>query len=291
VTPAPSLNCLSAEQILALEEVGPDRFRSLHNQDNYAGAVFGGQYLGQALAAAGRTVPEWPAHSCSSQFLLKGRLETPLEFVVERTRDGRRFAFRRVLGLQDGRPIFDMLCSFHAPEEGVEHQGDRGSTPPDPESLPDLKALAGLHGERLSERMAAIYRSDFPVELRLIESEEAMFGTGPQFSRSFWFRMPSAAAIGDPRDQQCLLAFMSDYWFASVAGAVHSSPGSAGASLFMTLNHSLWIHGPVRADEWLLCRTESPWGGSGRGLARGLIYDRAGELVASAAQEVAMQFR
>ena len=163
----PPYRSLTAEEILALEEIGPDRFRALHNQDNNAGAVFGGQFLAQALAAAQRTVADWPAHSCSSQFMRGGKVDTPLEFAVERLRDGRRFAFRRVLVSQAGRPVFDMLSSFHAPEQGAEHQSV-GESPPDPESLPDLQTFARLHGDRIPGRAAAIYRSDFPIELRLI---------------------------------------------------------------------------------------------------------------------------
>ena len=287
---APAFRSLSAQEILALEEVGQDRFRSLHNQDNYLGAIFGGQFLAQALAAAQRTVVAWPAHSCSSQFLRGGQLDLPLEFAVERVRDGRRFASRRVLASQAGRPVFDMLCSFHAPEEGAAHQGDPGS-PPRPESLPDLKEVARLYRGKLTNRMANIYASDFPVELRLLEAEETILGTEPRPERSFWFRIRSGDAVEDPRDHHCLVAFLSDYWFASVAGAGHAGPGGSRASSFASVNHSLWLHAPARADQWLLCRTESPWAGMGRGLARGLIYDQSGTLIASAVQEVGMQFR
>ena len=287
---APVFRSLTAEEILGLEQVGEDRFRSLHNQDNYIGAIFGGQFVAQALVAAQRTVAAWPPHSCSSQFLRSGQVDLPLEFQVERVRDGRRFASRRVLALQAGRAVFDLLCSFHAPEDGAEHQNEPQPSP-QPESLPDLKQIARLYRDKLSDRMASVYASDFPVELRLHDAEEAIVGAQPRPERSFWFRMPSAEAVEDPRDHQCLLAFMSDYWFASVAGAMHGAAGASRASFFASLNHSLWLHAPVRADQWLLCRAESPWAGMGRGLARGFIYDRAGTLVASAVQEVGMQFR
>jgi acyl-CoA thioesterase-2 len=104
--------------------------------------------------------------------------------------------------------------------------------------------------------------------------------------------MASAAECDDPRVHRCVLAFMSDYWLAAVAGSPHRSPSSASNDFAVaSLNHSLWFHGPMRTDDWLLYRTESPWAGEGRGMARGLIYDRAGRLVASAVQEISLRLR
>ena len=64
-----------------------------------------------------------------------------------------------------------------------------------------------------------------------------------------------------------------------------------GRSLFdkdlqvASLDHALWFHRPFRADDWLLYSIDSPTAQNARGLARGLIYDRAGRLVASTVQE------
>jgi acyl-CoA thioesterase-2 len=52
-----------------------------------------------------------------------------------------------------------------------------------------------------------------------------------------------------------------------------------------SLDHAMWFHRPFRADDWLLYSIDSPSAQSSRGLARGMIYDRAGRLVASTAQE------
>jgi acyl-CoA thioesterase-2 len=93
--------------------------------------------------------------------------------------------------------------------------------------------------------------------------------------------MPTAAEVADPRARQCLLAFASDFWLAGTASA-----GYRDARAVVTLNHSVWFHAPADVGDWLLYRTDSPWAGAGRGLARGLIYDRAGRLVASTVQEI-----
>jgi acyl-CoA thioesterase-2 len=52
-----------------------------------------------------------------------------------------------------------------------------------------------------------------------------------------------------------------------------------------SLDHALWFHRPARFDEWLLYAMDSPSAQAARGLARGQIFDRAGRLVASVAQE------
>ncbi|MFD1612749.1 acyl-CoA thioesterase [Sphingomonas tabacisoli] len=278
---------LSARQVIDLRDLGGDEFRSVHQQDNYAGAVFGGQYLAQALVAARRTVPDWPIHHCSALFLQAGKAAHPLDFSVTRTRDGKQFAARRVIVSQGGAPMFDLLCSFQACRDGVRHQLELGSVEL-PERLDNLAIFAGKNRHQLDPRMADLYQRPFPVELRLTEPERLLTREGRGAEQDFWFRMSSASEVEDQGDHQCLLAFMSDYWFAGVAGALHAPTGSA--SFFASLNHSMWFHAPARADQWLYYQTESPWAGAGRGLARGFIYNEAGELVASVVQEVAMGF-
>ena len=52
-----------------------------------------------------------------------------------------------------------------------------------------------------------------------------------------------------------------------------------------SLDHAMWFHRPFRADEWLLYDQDSPSANGARGFNRGLIYNLAGELVASTTQE------
>ena len=52
-----------------------------------------------------------------------------------------------------------------------------------------------------------------------------------------------------------------------------------------SLDHALWFHRAFRADDWLLYSIDSPSAQGARGLARGQVFDRAGRLVASTAQE------
>src|SRR5262245_30566542 len=83
-----------AEDTLRLERLGPTTFRSEHRHDNSMGVIFGGQFLAQALLAAGETVPGKSVLSCSSYFLRPGRFDAPVDYEVEEVRDGRNFANR-----------------------------------------------------------------------------------------------------------------------------------------------------------------------------------------------------
>ncbi|MGO9932581.1 MAG: acyl-CoA thioesterase [Steroidobacteraceae bacterium] len=285
----------TARALLNLEQVTDRRFRSTYSQANYQGAIFGGQALAQALAAAQRTVAMRLPHTCTGYFLRAGAVAEPIDYEVDLVRDGRRYAARRVLASQAGKPIFDLLCSFHDAEPGFAHQQGDAADVPLPEDLMPVLEFVRAHVDRLPRQIVGRheqFHAIFPIELRLADPERVFFGAPNDLPRTYWFRMASAEGIEDASDHRCLLAFMSDYWLASAATAPHRSPASVLNDVSVTsLNHSIWFHGPVRADEWLLCRTDSPWAGEGRGMARGLIYDRRGRMVASVAQETSLRLR
>jgi acyl-CoA thioesterase-2 len=47
----------------------------------------------------------------------------------------------------------------------------------------------------------------------------------------------------------------------------------------------MWFHRDFRMDKWLLYSMDSPSASHGRGLSRGNLFSREGQLVASVAQE------
>ena len=122
--------------ILDLERIEVDIFRGRSPEEGPQ-RVFGGQVAGQALVAAGRTVPgERSVHSLHAYFIRPGDPEVPIVYTVDRTRDGRSFSTRRVTAIQHGRAIFTLSASFHRPESGLEHQVPMPEAP-DPEGLPE----------------------------------------------------------------------------------------------------------------------------------------------------------
>jgi len=110
-------------RILDLEAIEVNIFRGT-SPDEQRQRVFGGQVAGQALIAAGRTVePDRFVHSLHAYFLRPGDPTVPILYEVDRLRDGRSFATRRVVAVQHGKAIFNLSASFHVQEPpGMEHQ-------------------------------------------------------------------------------------------------------------------------------------------------------------------------
>jgi acyl-CoA thioesterase-2 len=55
--------------------------------------------------------------------------------------------------------------------------------------------------------------------------------------------------------------------------------------MMASLDHAMWVHRPFRTDEWMLYSHDSPSASNGRGLGRGLIYTRDGQLAVTVVQE------
>jgi acyl-CoA thioesterase-2 len=282
----------SAPALLALERLDRDLFRNRLNQRNANDALFGGQVLAQALTAAVATVDGRSTHSLHGYFLRAGRVNLPVIYQVDRTRDGGRFSTRRVIAVQDGEPIFHMECGFHTEEAGFAHQTALPAGVPPPSALLTLPELADALGEALPAWLQVRWREPGrPVQVKPVDPE-GFARPAPEAAprRAVWMRLPSGAGAG-PAEQQCLLAYLSDYWLAGTAALPHAVP-MPGPSLFMaSLDHAMWFHRPARVEEWLLVDCDSPSAQAGRGLARGLIYAEDGRLVASVAQEALMRPR
>src|SRR3954470_19214746 len=131
---------------LDLEPLELNLFRG-QSSDLGGKSVFGGQVIGQALVAAGRTVEDRVVHSLHAYFLLPGDMAAPIVYEVDRIRDGRSFVARRVQAIQHGRPIFSMIASFQTPEPGLEHQAKMPDVP-QPE---DLKSVSELREKWMTE--------------------------------------------------------------------------------------------------------------------------------------------
>ncbi len=120
--------------LLELEQIEVNIFRGRSPEERVQ-RVFGGQVAGQALVAAGRTVPaDRPVHSLHAYFIRPGDPAVPIVYLVERVRDGRSFTTRRVSAVQHGETIFTLSASFHHEEPGPEHADAMPDVPP-PETV------------------------------------------------------------------------------------------------------------------------------------------------------------
>lgn len=272
--------------LLEMEEIGPDLFRNLHHQPNAYRALFGGQIVAQALRAADRTAEGRTVHSLHSYFLRAGDKASPIDYAVERTRDGGRFSTRRVVARQAGQIIFTMESSYRTPIQGFSHYRPM-SVPFEPEKGLDERAFDHLLGSA-NQRYATLFKGRYPIEIRL-PGRSGYLDTVAQAKRHYWLRAPGAERVDDPAAHRQIFAFLSDFMFAGAPLARHTV-ALPGPHLFVaSLDHCIWFHRDMRCDDWLLFETEGPNAENGVNMARGLVYNRAGELVASLAQE-ALQY-
>jgi acyl-CoA thioesterase-2 len=272
-------------EILDLETLEVNLFRGRSPQSRWQ-RVYGGQVIGQALVAACRTVDDVavrPPHSLHAYFLLGGDPKVPIIYDVDRIRDGRSFTTRRVVAIQHGHAIFTMAVSFHVAEEGLSHQIAMPDVPK-PEQLPSEAEMKERVWPLMPEPVRRYYERERPIELRPVELGRYLGEKSEGGRFHVWIRatgtLPDSPAI-----HQCVLAYASDMTLLDSALIPHVLSVFDKNIMAASLDHALWFHRPFCADEWLLYAQDSPSLADSRGFSRGLIFDRAGTLIASVAQE------
>jgi len=277
-------NGIDVQEALALEMAGDDKFLTAFAQRNRFGTIFGGQFMGVALEAASRTVEKKTAHAVSGYFLRRGDVETPLEIAVERSFDGTSYCARRVVCSQKGQPVFHLEASFKTEEPSVAH-AQLPSAGGNPETLERLQDLLPRYRSRISDGLAMRLDTPPSIDLRPIDPDLFILGRPDRFHRAAWISAPSAQGAAQAT-QRSILAYLTDYLLAGTAAIPHEAPDRTSDYFMASLNQSMWFCAPVFADQWLLAECSSPMVGSGRGIGRADIYNRAGQLVACATQEV-----
>jgi acyl-CoA thioesterase-2 len=264
--------------LLDLEVLEVNLFRGVSPAESPTN-VFGGQVAGQALVAAGRTVPsDRHVHSLHAYFIRHGDPSIPIVYEAERIRDGRSFSTRRVLAIQRGEAIFALSASFQLDQEGLEHTTPMPAGIPEPESLPDL-------GERVLGGDKGGWLTMMPrwLDVRLVDEPVWTEGrVATQEPVRAWIK--ADGLLPDDRLLHlCMLTYVSDL---TLLGSVVARHDVSATQLQMaSLDHAMWFHQPFRADEWLLYECWSPAASGGRGLGTGRFYTRDGVLVASTMQE------
>ncbi len=271
--------------LLDLEPIEVNIFRGT-SPDVDAQRVFGGQVAGQALVAAARTVDrdedagERYVHSLHAYFLRPGDPSVPILYEVDRIRDGRSFTTRRVVAIQHGRAIFNLQASFHVHEaNALDHQFPMPEVAP-PEDLPDFATRWAPWKDRLGEW----FERPRAIDSRYVDWEPPDRRHPLPPHQRIWIR-----ADGRLPDEQlvhtCVLTYASDMTLLDTTLLPHGGTAMDGHVQMASLDHAMWFHRRFRADDWLLYDHDTPSASDARGLARGLIYTRSGELVASVVQE------
>jgi acyl-CoA thioesterase-2 len=276
--------------LLDLERIERNLFRGKQPNERRQ-RVFGGLVAGQALIAAGRTVEDRAVHSLHAYFLRPGDPTIPILYQVERTRDGKSFSTRRVTAIQNDRAIFTLSASFHIEESTYDHQRAMPDVPA-PEALEDWQvAMRRVIAARApDDRTLTLWvERDRPIESRHVELMD-YFG-GRQAPRAeIWIRAKGKLS-DDPLLHRCVVAYASDMTLLDTAARPHPIKLLSDESENASLDHAMWFHRPLRADEWLLYSQESPNLSGARGLTTGHFYRRDGTLVASVVQEGLFRIR
>ena len=253
-------------RVFELEAHGPDVWVG-ESPDYPWGRIFGGLVIAQALWAATQTVAdEHVLHSMHSYFILGGDPAEPVRYEVDRIRNGRSFSTRRVVARQSGGAIFNLSCSFQRHEEGVETQtATFPADATDPASFESYREGAGV--------------DRFDVDL-----------PGNQPRSLVWVRYPGALS-DDPRIHLCALAYLSDS--NAMDAVAHSHPSGmpndneSWDEMYMSasLDHAMWFHRPVNANDWLLFDMDGHGILRTRGLTTGHVFAANGDHIATIAQE------
>lgn len=275
-----------AEQLLELldiEQLEVDLFRGIGSGGETTTRIFGGHVIAQALMAAYRTVPDRLCHSLHAYFIRPGDPKVPVIYQVDRARDGGSFTTRRVVAIQHGKEIFNLLASFHIDEEGWDYQHkmpEVGS----PDDWPNRDELREAHVAQVPEKFHADFLRERPIELREVAPRDFFTPEKASDINHTWFRMEAAKGQG-PQMQHCLLAYASDMNLLGSSLRPHGLTWFQGNVMSASLDHTMWFHAPIEFSDWHLYDLDAPWTGKGRGFNRGSIYSADGTLVASVAQE------
>ncbi|KAL9234471.1 hypothetical protein vseg_009341 [Gypsophila vaccaria] len=286
--------CAQVESILHLDPIEVNLFQGITLP--YApkfGKMFGGQFIGHALAAASKTVDCLKiVHHLQAYFLLVGDFDIPVIYEVHRLRDGKSIASRRVDAIQKGVVVFTLLASFQKEEKGFEHQEVVMPPVPPPSTLLSLEELR----ERriIDPRLPRTYRNKvvaaeyvpWPIELRFCDPDNSTNQIKSPPRVRYWFKA-KGKLTDDQALHRCVVAYASDLMFVGVSGNPHRQRDLKISIL--SLNHTMWFHRLVKADDWILFVIETPSASESRGLVTGQMFNQKGELVVTLVQEGLMR--
>lgn len=271
-------------ELLNLEQLEVGLFRGAQPVSSDLKRVFGGQVAAQALMAAQLTVPdERHVHSLHVYFILGGDPSIPIVYDVQRVRDGGSFNTRRVEARQHGAIIFYMTASFQKHENGFDHQ-DRMPDVPEPEDAPQLIDLFAGRGDAFSMSWKKEWAS---FDLRFVGDNRPE--NDPQrdlvpVCQRLWFRangtLPDSSIV-----HNAAFTYISDFSLLGASLVPHNTFIGAPEVQPASLDHTIWFHRPIQADQWLLYDQTSPSASGARGLSTARVFSQDGTLVATVAQE------
>ncbi|KAK0473236.1 thioesterase-like superfamily-domain-containing protein [Armillaria novae-zelandiae] len=261
-----------------------------------ARGVFGGQVISQALVSATNCVnPAYGLHSLHCYFLTSASPATPIVYYVERLRQGRSYISLCVKAVQNGSMIFILMCSFQKPEPWQpSHQWSMPDVPtPEECDLEEDHMLRDSNGDNITARIKHILklyadeRTRSPIAIKRAKEHEITVDGSTRYM--YWMKAKNIPQY-EPHFQKCILAYLSDLYFISVAGRIlglrRYAKGPDSLAMSSTIDHAIYFYDDtVDCGDWLLYTMECPRASSGRCVMRGQIFTRGGTLVAVTTQE------
>lgn len=255
-------------------------------EDSGAGRAYGGHVMAQAMSAAQDTVEAaYRVHSMNCNFYRPGAPEQAIHYRVQRLRNGRSFATRLVQAYQHDKPIFTATLSFQTDEESFEHCAD----------MPDVVAPKGLASNefRINEyfkQNGIDHEYSWPIDVRYADPVDIQ-NPQPKEPRDLVWMRANGDMPTQPHAHEQMFAYGSDNPIGSPAFNPHGKNPFLPDVMSATISHNLWIHRPLRMDEWLLFDISSDISHGGRGMVHGRVFNQQKQLVASVAQELVMRLR
>ncbi|PZN94330.1 MAG: acyl-CoA thioesterase II, partial [Alphaproteobacteria bacterium] len=211
-------------------------------------------------------------------------------YSVERDRDGQSFTTRRVVAIQKGRPIFNMAASFQAPEPGLQHGFAAPDAPP-PESVRSDAEWAIINADRTPEPFKTLWTTrERPIEFRAVDHAGPFDPVAMPPRARHWCRAAAPFSVDEPM-MRALFAYASDMTMLDTCLLPHAIAWSDPRLQVASLDHAIWFNATPDLNDWLLMDQDAPVSGGGRGLNRGIVYTRSGQVVATLMQEGLIRLR
>ncbi|WP_370617414.1 acyl-CoA thioesterase [Mumia sp. Pv 4-285] len=247
--------------------------------------LFGGQLVAQSIVAGGRSAGEAKrVHSSHTAFLRPGASHVPVRYTVEPLRDGRRHSVHEVSAWQDDRLVCRTIVSSATDDDGVQHERPVPTTAA-PEDSTALQVLAEEDGG-----LGEFWDGFAAVEVRVAPIEDGVEVPHSAVApRNIWMRATDRLP-DDPLLHRAALAYASDLMLMATAVAPHGAVTGHERTMAeqwwaVSLDHTLWFQGDLRADEWLLFEHTTPMAYAGRALVNAAVFDTSGGAVCQVSQE------
>ncbi|NCF34652.1 MAG: hypothetical protein GWP50_13925 [Proteobacteria bacterium] len=239
--------------------------------------IYGGHFLGQAMAAGLATVEANKlAHSYHAYFLRAGDPTLPLHYEVVRLRESRNGDTRAITAIQGEHRVFHMIASFKTAESGDEHQ----PTAPNLESPESVIAAREAKGEQ---------PFPFPVvqggrvQMEWASPSFFEFDSAAPPALRLWMRITPPTKTLTLRERQIVMAYLSDGPLMFNSVLPHGIPFQTHR--LTSLDQSTWFHHDADPFEWMIFDQRSTAAMGGRGMNEGQIYSQDGRLLMTCAQE------